>query len=80
MKWFGNPWPSDELRAAVCEDDEQKIPVPLGEECMFCQNLFEAEDQGVTMPHISIGGPTTSSAHIDCLIRSVGGTTESRTE
>jgi hypothetical protein len=30
MTWFGKPWPSDRLRALVCEDENERAPTPIG--------------------------------------------------
>ena len=80
MKWFGEPWPSAELRAAVCEDDAMRIPTPVGEECTLCTNEIMQDDRGVSLGHLSLDetDPTRTRidrryAHVDCLVRSVGG-------
>ena len=55
MKWFGEPWPSAELRAPVCEDDAERMAVPIGETCERCQRLIAATDRGVTIPFLTGG-------------------------
>ena len=55
MKWFGEPWPSAELRAPVCEDDADRMPVPVGEPCARCQRPFGARDRGVAIPFVTGG-------------------------
>jgi len=80
MKWFGNPWPSEELRAAVCEDDSQRIPVPVGEECTLCTQEIMQDDRGVALGHLRLDDHDPHLtvveqryAHVDCLVRNVGG-------
>lgn len=46
MYWFGEPWPTAELRAPVCEDDRFRRPVPLGALCIWCQELIDEGDSG----------------------------------
>jgi hypothetical protein len=49
IKWFGEPWPSAEERAPVCETDEDKIPTPAGKACVGCDREIVDEDQGIVM-------------------------------
>lgn len=44
MRWFGEPW-----RAPLCEDENLRVPVPLGYRCAYCDVKFEQDDQGVVM-------------------------------
>lgn len=55
MKWFGEPWPSPERRAPVCEDDADRIDVPVGKPCERCQRVFEPADRGVAIPFVTRG-------------------------
>lgn len=80
MKWFGEPWPSAELRAAVCEDDANRVPTPVGEDCTLCTEQIMQDDQGVILAHLSLSDEDPletkvekRAAHVDCLVRSVGG-------
>jgi hypothetical protein len=78
MNWFGEPWPSAALRAPVCEDDRERVPLPPGEDCILCGQPIEEGSQGVVMPHAesSEWGMYVIGVrynHIDCLSRSVGG-------
>ena len=73
MKWFGSPWPSAELRAPVCEDDADRVPVPVGKDCIFCDDPIIASDQGLTIPHMTaerLG--IEAQAHLNCFLRNVG--------
>jgi hypothetical protein len=51
VRWFGKPWPSDDRRAPICEDDEYQVHAPVGYQCGRCDELFEAEDQGIVMAY-----------------------------
>lgn len=80
MKWFGEPWPSAELRASVCEDDADRVPVPVGEECTLCTEDILEGDRGVVLAHLEVDevDPHLTwiqkrNAHINCLIQNVGG-------
>jgi hypothetical protein len=78
MNWFGEPWPSAELRASVCEEDSLRVPLPPGEICALCGNPLEEDAQGVVIPHVAFRPGTTELEsklrynHIDCLTRSIG--------
>lgn len=78
--WFGEPWPSAELRAPVCEDDNRRIPVPVGGVCYLCDELIDDTDRGVAIPSVvtdkATGEPMPSQlvhSHIECHLRSVLG-------
>ena len=74
MNWFGEPWPSPEFRAPVCEDDALRVPTPAAEICMLCRQPVKPDDRGVVMPHIASDGWTERHYnHIECLIRNVTG-------
>jgi hypothetical protein len=80
MNWFGEPWPSAELRASVCEEDSLRVPLPPGEICALCGNPLEEDAQGVVIPHMTASDIMPGMFitelrynHIDCLTRSVGG-------
>jgi hypothetical protein len=47
IRWFGDPWPSEEHRAAVCESDADLTLVPLGHTCIECTKPFKESDRGV---------------------------------
>ena len=46
--WFGESW-----GAPVCQA-EQRVPTPVGKQCMWCSEPIAAGDQGHVMPTISI--------------------------
>jgi hypothetical protein len=81
MHWFGEPWPSAELRAPVCEDDSLRVPPPPpGEECILCGHPIEPGDRGIVMPHARYVGSGMFSTelrynHIECMHSNVGGVT-----
>jgi hypothetical protein len=56
MRWFGEPWPSAELRAPVCEDDAERMPVPVGSACLHCNELIDENDRGTEVGYIGPGG------------------------
>jgi hypothetical protein len=79
MHWFGEPWPSADLRASVCEDDLDRVPLPEGQTCPMCDNPVVQGDQGVVIPHLetldaSIGLTMTEIryVHLSCLLMAVG--------
>jgi hypothetical protein len=67
--WFGDPWPTELLRAPVCEDDTQRVPVPVGATCFWCDDLIDEDDRGSFMG--TMDGPVP--IHIECSMRSVMG-------
>jgi hypothetical protein len=87
MKWFGEPWPSAEERAPICDDDKDQDRTPVGSLCIGCGEPIEADDRGVLMPYagrpdkytmfrrahpaLDVGWLPYVAEHIDCLIRSV---------
>ena len=80
IKWFGLPWPSAEFRASVCEDDNDRVPLPPGEACPMCTNPIEPDAQGVVIPNVEqspiMPGMFITEIryiHIDCMMRSILG-------
>ena len=81
MFWFGEPWPSAESRASVCEDDNYRIETPVGELCILCGEAIETWAQGIQYsyridPDKETGKLVASLgayAHIECQLRSVMG-------
>lgn len=76
-KWWGEPWPSAELRAPVCEDESLHVAIPAGKPCMYCDELISSSDQGTTFPgFINADGlldQTPLHAHRECMLRNVMG-------
>jgi hypothetical protein len=66
MNWFGEPWPTAQFRAPICEDDEKRIPTPVGETCIFCIESIEEDDRGEQL----LGG---EYVHVECGLRNVTG-------
>lgn len=64
--WFGPSW-----GAQVCDPVRHK-PTPIGEKCLDCREVFEAGDQGLTIPHASAEGVDLRSIHIACFMREIG--------
>jgi hypothetical protein len=75
-RWWGEPWPRADYRASVCEDDAFRVPTPVGERCMQCDEEIGPDDRGVMYPgYLDVDGwkPTSLYSHIECNIRSVIG-------
>lgn len=66
MFWFGEPWPSETLRAPVCENDLLRKPVPVGAECTWCTELIEEYDSGTFYTNGAV-------THKECGLRAVVG-------
>jgi hypothetical protein len=71
MKWFGTPWPAPVLRAPVCENDADRVPIPAGDECLFCHETIQPADRGVVIP--LMGTVLSHPAHIECLVLNTSG-------
>lgn len=74
MNWFGEPWPSADLRAPICENDAERVETPVGDVCLLCEELIEEGDRGILMNTIT-AGPTVHvrPVHMECEVRSVMG-------
>lgn len=74
MKWFGEPWPSADLRAPICENDADRVETPVGSACLLCTTPIEADHRGVIMNTIT-AGPTMHQqpVHIECDYRNIVG-------
>jgi hypothetical protein len=78
MHWFGSAWPSEHVRAPVCEDDAMRIPTPVGLPCMWCDELIEEDDRGEDIVMVVSDGDAgviakTAYMHIECSFRQVMG-------
>ena len=78
MHWWGDPWPSEHIRAPICENDELRIPTPVGLPCMWCEELIQMGDRGedmvVVMPDNENGVVAkTAYMHLECQFRQVMG-------
>lgn len=80
-KWFGEPWPRPDWRAPICEDDADRIPIPVGTPCYRCGELIDEDDQGTASPGwIGMGAndkpewhPEPLYDHKECGLRAVLG-------
>lgn len=70
-KWWGQPWPRSDFRAAVCSDDADHGETPVGEPCARCQVPITADDQGVTIPYFGPEGEGVVHYTMACFIRGV---------
>ena len=77
VRWFGEPWPSAELRAPVCEDDSEHVATPVGRRCVLCGEEIADGDRGTVgvVVHDSAEGPLWSHepTHVECATRNVLG-------
>lgn len=75
MPWFGEPWPSHTMRAPVCEDDAERVEVPVGRPCVLCDEPIGDGDSGTLMaarnPVTGQWGP--EPVHRECSLREVLG-------
>jgi hypothetical protein len=72
--WFGSPY------GYVSYDDDGRLlielrkPVPVGERCLYCGELFGEGDSGQAMPCVTAGGiMEIRHIHKECQLRSVMG-------
>lgn len=85
VHFFGEPWPTADERAPICEDDAYRVDVPVGHRCIRCEKGFDVADRGImtaatpdlplTWTTTKIGGlPRTVCAyHLGCfLIETLG--------
>jgi hypothetical protein len=73
-RWFGEPWPRADYRAPVCEDDDLRIPVPVGETCYLCDTLIVETDRGQETYGLGLKGVEGPMYHhIECMMRTTQG-------
>jgi hypothetical protein len=86
VRWFGEPWPSADERAPICDDDAYRIDAP-DVLCISCDEQVVPGDRGVvTWAGEGVGderhaleidtGPLTYRAvayHVDCWFEGVMG-------
>lgn len=74
-RWFGEPWPRENYRALVCEDDRLRIPVPVGKACYLCKIPIVETDRGQESYGIGMGGKVEGPMyhHIECIMRNTQG-------
>ncbi len=67
--WFGKSW-----GAPIC-DPEDHVATPVGLACLDCGDPISENDQGITMPHISMAGDilvsVPSAYHLDCWLQHI---------
>lgn len=74
--WFGEPWPSRDRRAPICEDDESSIAAPAGEVCTHCAQVLTGADRGVAVPYLErddLAPATHGYWHLRCFLAEVCG-------
>lgn len=74
-RWFGEPWPSEDLRAPVCESDADKVELPKGTRCYDCGQEITSTDSGVVsfasfdIPHsFALDDGNVVAAHLQCFL------------
>jgi hypothetical protein len=81
-RWFGRPWPSDELRAPICEDDADRVELPDGIVCARCEHAITSDDSGVVMgcsegmSHaftLAATGTLVCAEHLECFLHAILG-------
>lgn len=66
-RWFGKAWNPEQLEAV-------KVPVPLGERCLWCLEGFRVQDSGLRIEVLMPAGRTDAPVHADCFARmTIGG-------
>lgn len=69
-RWWGEPWPSEHLRAPVCEDDALRVPVPVGEPCLWCEEAIKSGDRGEETAFVDrMSVLRIGQFHIECAMR-----------
>ena len=74
QQWWGEPGPTADARAAICADDGDRVPAPLGRPCLWCNEPLREGDRGVMQ--FFVGPPGSVSfepVHIECQMRQVLG-------
>lgn len=71
VKFFNDGNPDTWRPPSFPNHDPERVPIPVGEPCLYCGVLFKDGDAGVVMPHM---GETVSDKpwHIQCLRKSLG--------
>lgn len=69
VKWFAAAdW------TAGCESEfYQRVPTPVGEMCLWCDEAIEDGQTGYVMPYIGAESATEKPEHVECFIRSIIG-------
>ena len=67
VKWFGESW------GAPVNDDCEQVPIPVGELCANCDELIEADGQGVMLYHLTMDDAGYRPYHYECHMRTVLG-------
>lgn len=79
VRFFGEPWPTADERAPICEDDAYRVDAPVGRRCIRCEKRLQASDRGLltaASPEIPlawtmlVGGLQQSvcAYHLECFL------------
>jgi hypothetical protein len=67
VRWFGPTW------NAPVNDPRAEVPVPVETDCIYCSLPIKSDDQGVTMPYLSMDrGPVRVAYHLNCFWDDLG--------
>lgn len=75
IRWFGEPWPSADERAPICDDDAYRVAAPTDVACLDCREPIIEGERGIVMgfgppeqPGVSfwleLGDPRTGAARL----------------
>lgn len=67
MEWFG-PAPF----SAACLDNPHAA-TPVGERCLYCDELVLEGECGYLVPYVDDGPPRRAAYHVECILRSTLG-------
>lgn len=73
LTYFGPPWDAPIMESAA------QVPIPLGEQCLYCPDPILDGEQGVMLPYVDVeedGAPRGGlrAVHRECFLRATVGT------
>lgn len=71
--WFGQPWPSAAQPAPVCDSADDRIDVPVGATCQWCEEPIGGTDSGIFMPFYDGEQVVRVYDHVECWLRQIVG-------
>lgn len=65
--WFGESW-----GAPACDPARHK-PTPVGDPCIECKQPIEADDEGMLIPFVRLGGEPAElcAYHLPCFLATI---------
>lgn len=68
MRYFGEPW------GAICNEELEQGPQPIGWICPFCERMTTATDRGLLIPFAASEFEVLEQAyHLDCFLKHTTG-------